>query len=318
MLRDPPSRRRHPLLTTALRATWHALHHNNLVVPVHLDGRNYDFGKAQEQLTNLREQLQPGGFEELAKYAESIEPRLNFVHMQAMLSESLPHLIAVHWHPEGGENQLQAAVQKMLAKLHAWQRRQDRINVLAHRSLEVVRLTVQPVVESARYSVRINKQMGGLSKSSSPSRSSWNRFSSAMPPREHDANQEERLNRWGVGSSTAGADEVMQASASSSGASARASISLSVPLGQAVSSDDPPSGILLTAAAREFGKTPAQASSSRSAPRSPARPSLPRNEAFAFEEEVVELVEDAAGRVVEAPAAHTCARPSSVAVPCSP
>jgi len=105
-----------------LIAAAEALSSGKTLIPVLLTGRGYDFAANQRLLEDLRGGLD---WDELALLQEQLQdvPSGSVLadrgvdSLQAALAAALPSIIAVQWHPEGGDNQRTAAVEDIFRRL---------------------------------------------------------------------------------------------------------------------------------------------------------------------------------------------------------
>jgi len=92
------------------------------VVPVLLIGRGYDFAANQQLLQDLRAGLSAeeiSALEGQLHGAKSGSTLAGLDEVQAVLAEAIPNIIAVNWHPEGGDNHLTATVDDIIRRFPA-------------------------------------------------------------------------------------------------------------------------------------------------------------------------------------------------------
>ena len=102
---------------------YNAVQQSKPLVPICLMGRGYDFKDAQAHLGDLEARLGPQKLVELRQALASLtsgvsgSKAVGVDELQATLLATLPRIIAINWEPEGGKNQLDAAVATVLARL---------------------------------------------------------------------------------------------------------------------------------------------------------------------------------------------------------
>jgi len=107
----------------ALMEIYNAVQQSKPLLPICLMGRGYDFKDAQAHLGDLEARLGPQKLVELRQALASLtsgvsgSKAVGVDELQATLLATLPRIIAINWEPEGGKNQLDAAVATVLARL---------------------------------------------------------------------------------------------------------------------------------------------------------------------------------------------------------
>ena len=107
----------------ALMEIYNAVQQRKPLLPICLMGRGYDFKDAQAHLGDLEARLGPQKLVELRQALASLTSGtsgakvVGVYELQAALLATLTRIIAINWEPEGGKNQLDAAVATVLARL---------------------------------------------------------------------------------------------------------------------------------------------------------------------------------------------------------